>query len=205
MKLKNYIVEEEEGLSYYIPKIQAECKPFLKDIKNAAGTIFRIDRKKSFMNTPIWKKSVRKDREPLDTPIELHDLLDEWFLRKFGWKARSEALFCWPLKFKDSSVQGKWMVFPVGSYKYVWSDEVSDLWGDLGDFPYSSIDDMHAHFIHKFAKTYRNDKIKMSVLFENEIMVKCDYAYMVRPELMEQVNEMLGLNWQGAKFRGRKI
>jgi hypothetical protein len=45
----------------------------------------------------------------------------------------------------------------------------------------------------------------MSIKYENEIMINCKYSYLVRPELMENVNEMLGLNWQGAKFTGRKI
>ena len=31
----------------------------------------------------------RLDRVPLNTPQELQDVADAWFLKKFGWKARS--------------------------------------------------------------------------------------------------------------------
>lgn len=202
MRLENYIVEEEKGLAYYIPKIQAECKPFLKDIKGAAGTLFRDDIKNH--NMPIWKKKVRKDRLPLDTPKHIHDELDNIFLKKFGWKARSEGLFCWPYTFKSPFVSYKWIVFPVGNYKYLWSKEVDDLWEYINTARIMKQDYVE-YFEEILLETYTNKGIKMSIRYENEIMVKCDWAYLVKPELMEPVNEMLGLNWQGAKFTGRKI
>lgn len=204
MKLQEYLIEENKGLEYYIPKIQNECKPFLKDIKGAAGTLFRINKGLS-MSAPIIKKVTRKDREPLDTSPALHLRLDEWFNRKFGWKARSNVLFCWPLPFTSSIIIGKWMVFPAGNYKYIWSTSVSDLWGELGDFNYYEVDNMYAYFINQLSKTYTDKKIKMSIKFQNEIMVNCEYSYLIKPELMEKVNDMLGLNWQNVKFKGRKI
>jgi hypothetical protein len=200
MKFQEYlIIEEEQGLDYYLPKIQKECKQFLKDIKGAAGTLFRINKGLS-LRAPVIKKVTRKDRQPLDSNPKLHKLLDEWFNKKFGWKARSNVLFCWPLQFSSPLILQQWMVFPAGNYKYVWSTSVHDLWGELGDFNYDEVDNMYAFFIHQLSKTYTDKKLKMSTKFQNEIMVNCEYSYLVKPELLEQVNEMLGLNWQGATF-----
>ena len=203
MKLQNYIVEEEKGLAYYIPKIQAECKPFLKDIKGAAGTLFRHDTKNR--NKPIWKKITRKNRDPLDTPTHIHNAINDIFLKKFGWKARSQGLFCWSNKFISHFLLGKWMVFPAGNYKYLWSTKVDDLWAALGDIASINAEKNVEYFEDHFLNTYYNDKIKMSFKYEHEIMVKCDYSYLVKVELMEQVNEMLALNWQGPMYRGRII
>jgi len=201
MKLQDYLIEQEEGLAHFIPKIQAECKPFLKDIRGAAGSIFRDDTKNR--NKPIWKKVTRTDRKPLDTPAELHDLVDNWFLKEFGWKARSNALFCWPLKFNSNFVPNKWLVFPAGNYKFIWSNEVDDLWTYLGG--YSNLEMVFDNFISYYSITYTDKNIKKSMLYENEVMVNCKYSYLARAELMGPLNEALGLNWQGAVYRGRKI
>jgi len=202
MRLENYIIEQEEGLDYFIPKIQQECKPFLKDIKGAAGTIFRLDTKNN--NKPIWKKTVRKNRRPLDTTVDIHNEIDNLFLKKYGWRARSEGLFCWIKMFNDIFFR-TWLVFPVGNYKYLWSPSVEDLWNQLGNISSNNTQDNVEYFEDTYIDTYYSDRIKMAVKYGVEVMVKCDYAYLVKIELIESVNEMLGLNWQGAKFRGRKI
>jgi len=43
------------------------------------------------------------------------------------------------------------------------------------------------------------------MIWGGEIMIKCKYSYLARAELMEPLNEALGLNWQGAKYKGRII
>lgn len=202
MKYENYLIEDEKGLAHYIPKIQAECKPFLKDIRNAAGSLFRDDTKNR--NKPIWKKVTRTDRAPLDTPQDIHDELDLWFQDEFGWRARSEGLFCWPLKFTSQWTVNKWLVFPAGKYKYIWSDKVDDLWATLGGYG-SNLDTLMDAFQTHFGDSYTDKNIKQSMKWEGEIMIKCKYSYLARGELIEPLNEALGLNWQGAKYRGRKI
>ena len=202
MNYQDYLIEEEKGLAYYVPKIQAECKPFLKDIRNAGGTLFRDDTKNR--NKPIWKKVTRTNRKPLDSPIDLHNILDDWFLKKFGWRARSNALFCWPLKFTSQYVSNKWLVFPAGNYKFIWSDKVDDLWGDVGEI-FNDTEATFKYFLEHFADSYRSTKIKESMIWSGEIMINCKYSYLARAELMGPLNEALGLNWQGAVYRGRKI
>lgn len=203
MKYENYLIEDEKGLAHFIPKIQAECKPFLKDIRGAAGTLFRNDTKNR--NKPIWKKVTRMDRQPLDTPVELHNVLDDWFLKKFGWRARSQALFCWPLKFISSNVQGNWLVFPAGNYKFIWSDKIDDLWADINNVYNTDVEIFIKDFESVYGDSYHNDKIKQSMRWGGEIMINCKYSYLTRAELMEPLNEALGLNWQGAKYKGRII
>lgn len=204
MKFQNYVIEEEQGLAYFIPKIQQECKPFIRDIKGATGTLFRVDNKN--WDKPVWKKKVRKNRRPTDTPEELHKGIDELFQKKFGWKARSQAIFCWSIPFQyNVMILGKWMVFPTGNYKYIWSKEIQDLWAYIEDISYKAGSEAIDYFQDYLLDTYINDKIKLSLKYENEIMIKSDYAYLIKPELMERVNEMLGLNWQGAEFKGRRF
>jgi hypothetical protein len=204
MKFQNYVVEEQKGLAYYIPKIQKECKPFLKQIKGAAGTLTRHQKAIG----PVFKKTTRKNRRPLDTPLKFHTLLDNWFKENFGWKARSSGLFCWGTPFP--LLASGWMVFPAGNFKYVWSSKIKDLYQyfmmeiDKGDI-LTEYEDVFDDFIDKFANTYIDKNLKKAVVSRKEIMIDCNYSYLIRQELIEPVNEMLGLNWQNAKFIGRKI
>jgi hypothetical protein len=203
IKYQNYLIEEEKGLDHFIPKIQAECKPFLKDIKGAAGTLFRDDVKNR--NKPIWKKVTRMNRRPLDTPMDLHNALDDWFLKKFGWRARSQALFCWPLKFISDFTSYKWLVFPAGNYRFLWSDRLDDLWADISGIYNTDMEIFIKDFESIYGNSYHNDKIKQSMRWSGEIMINCKYSYLARAELMGPLNEALGLRWQGAAYRGRQI
>lgn len=216
MRLQDYIIEEEKGLAYYIPKIQQECKPFLKDIKNAAGTLFRADGKSA--GRPVWKKTIRKNRIPSDTDVDVSEGIDDLFYKKFGWKPRSQGLFCWPHFFDRGVVARMWMVFPVGNYKYIWSDTVDDLYPVVTSMEdniinYEWEDTDHSEIVKTiieefeniYLNSYTDKKIKMAIKYGNEVMVGADHAYMIKPELIGPVNEMLGLNWQNAKFTGRKI
>lgn len=237
MKFQNYLIEDNKSLAYYAKKIQVECKPFIKEIKGARGTLTRHQKSpnpgggskvKKVNTTPVFKKTTRKDRQPLDSPFDFHILIDDWFANsKFGWRARSSGLFCWGTPFP--LLASDWMVFPAGKFQYVWSPKVTDLYGNVetifdiamgekrkaaqkgepkeyGD-PYMdrATEEAWEAFIKNLAPTYTNKNLKKAVVSSKEIMVNCNYSYLVKQELIENINELLDLRWQGAKFVGRRI
>jgi hypothetical protein len=61
-------------------------------------------------------------------PDELHDYLDEQFKKKFGWKARSEGVFCVRSKQIAYNYGNPYSVFPIGNYKYIYSNKIHDLY-----------------------------------------------------------------------------
>jgi hypothetical protein len=124
MRLQKYIINENQediSLDKILSMIKKNCKTFLKEVD---GFLYRGSNKKVF---DIEKFKTRKDRRPLGTAQEDHDKLDKLFNKKFGWKARSEGLFC----AGDLSTVKQYgkvnLVFPIGDYKYVWSPKVKDL------------------------------------------------------------------------------
>ena len=217
MKFQNYLIEDNKSLAYYTKKIQVECKPFIKEIKGAAGTLTRHDVKHGL--DPAWKKITRKDRRPLDTPKQFHDMIDNWFNKNFGWKSRSSGLFCWGTPFP--LLASDWMVFPAGNFKYIWSPKITDLYGhvefifDMAKAKARKHDDLQSEMepaikeawkeMKKEFSKYTNKNLKKAVVSRKEIMVDCDYSYLVKQELIENVNELLDLRWQSAKFIGRRI
>ena len=76
---------------------------------------------------------MRDNRRPLDTPLWLHTVLDDWFYKKFKVRARSNALFC---SFNDHLARNYgnvYRVFPIGKYQAISSFKVKDLYFELID------------------------------------------------------------------------
>jgi len=187
-RLNKYIAEEKDQnwyLDKFVPLIQKECKPFLRDIKGAKGTLVRIDKK----NNPIHKRKVRTDRRPLDTNKEFHDYIDDYFFKTFGWRGRSNVLFTWGRKFGVIGLYD-WIVFPIGNYKIIWSDTLYDLYSESPTVK---------EFEDELAKTYTDKDIKTAVTFDHEVMLNCKEVYMARGYLASNINERLNLSWQGLR------
>jgi hypothetical protein len=67
---------------------------------------------------------IRTDRKPKDTPLEMHQLLDKQFQKRFGIKARSNSLFCYFRNInsylRDRSGYGvPYYIFPIGNFKTI--------------------------------------------------------------------------------------
>jgi hypothetical protein len=132
MRLDNFLKEEESLKEILLRKVLSTTeieKSFIKliekDIFFYRGT--RIERSYRIL-TP------RKDRYPRDTPDLWHNLLDEEFKRKFGWRVRSEGIFT-NTNLESTRFFGYGMIFiPIGKYKYVYSPYISDFdYNDLED------------------------------------------------------------------------
>ena len=107
-----------------------DCMPFIQDLYKNKYPFIYSGRKS---NDIIFKKSIRKNRKPMDTPEQIHNKLDDKFQQKFGIRPRSGSLFT--KAFNDVGFYGNpFYVFPVGrNYRYIWSEDVSDLFVDLKD------------------------------------------------------------------------
>lgn len=136
MKFEKYILNEATKLSYNIDEIveaiKNDCKPYLKDL----GGLYK---KHPFLsgrnNNPydFSRGTVRKDRMPKDTPVELHDIIDNWFYKRFGIKARSNSIFC-GLSLGGLSQYGLVkMIFPIGKYTAISSSNIIDLFSEIED------------------------------------------------------------------------
>jgi hypothetical protein len=75
---------------------------------------------------------VRKNREPLTTCKEFHELADKNFKKIFGIKARSETLFCFSGE-KSSHSYGSYssIIIPIGKFNYIWSKIIDDFYGSI--------------------------------------------------------------------------
>ncbi len=130
MKFNQYIVEEKFDSIYN--KLHKDCAPFFNELKGNKLLLYRSIKESSLVGV----RSTRKNRKPKDTGKVVHGLFDDMLDKKFGFKGRSQAMFCsgemdwWP----ESDRYGKpFTVFPIGKYKYIWSPVVTDSYSRVSD------------------------------------------------------------------------
>lgn len=139
MKLEQLFETNEDELeqtsrqiSELAPTIAKESKPFLgnpsspEDLLNNA--VFR-----GFQSPPKFHsiKTPRTKRKPVDTPIEVHNVVDQWFKQHFGVKVRSVGVFVSTNKQQAASYGGPCYVFPRGQFTLIGSPHVRDLYDYL--------------------------------------------------------------------------
>lgn len=220
-------LNEDETLEDLGSFVKEHCAQFLSK-SNHAGLLFRgikdhpvtgkfkcslpnengpVALRTHYLNYSIIK--VRKNRLPKDTSLDVHYALDNWFEREHDIRARSETIFCVPETAKNRTKNyGKTaIVFPMGSFKFIWSPEVRDLFDEVGsgralkteDGTEFDLDKVDA-FMNKF--DYRTTGLDSAIKQRNiEIMIDCDqYLAITAPaaaldlDEIEFVKEQLNIN-----------
>jgi hypothetical protein len=134
-------------------------------------------------------KGTRKDRIPKDTHPELTKLVDDKFEEEFGWRPRTEGVFCFGQSGRRHAADygDVYRIFPMGEIKYVWSPEVYDLTmrlSALADAAAIRARDKHdphtKEELEKYAKAfsvkdleYKDTDLDRACKQRNEIMLDC--------------------------------
>jgi hypothetical protein len=132
MRLQNYILESKDK-NEMISFIKKNCKPYIKLAKRNGidNFLFRgISSTKEYII-----KDVRTDRRPTDMNEYVHKQLDKIFKEKFGWKARSNSLFCVPSESRAIPYGYLHVVIPIGNFDYLWSPKSKDLYMEIKKLP----------------------------------------------------------------------
>ena len=201
MKLKRYLTEGK--FEDNIETLKKDCMPYLKESKLwHKRTIMGVGRGESIAKGNLLKMKPRKNRIPTDTPAPLHFALDKWFKKKFGWNVRSEGVFTSPF---PTLFQHTPIFFPIGPFKYVYSNEVQDLYMDLKEIAVDNygISDFSEAFV-KFCDVNGNVDMLMEVFIKQygdgfvkthlndvnpayEVVFKCkEYYMMVSNEIVKR-------------------
>ena len=76
-------------------------------------------------------KKVRIDRKPVDNSKDVHRYFDKVLYEMFGWKARSQSLFCTGNILQTGDYGEPYVVVPIGRYNYLHSNVIQDLYLEL--------------------------------------------------------------------------
>jgi hypothetical protein len=187
MKFK--LLEAEISFAEFNAFIYKNCRQFLNE--SGSRVMFRgISRKETYDTRFI--SSPPKDRMPKDMLFQLHSFMDNLLLQKFGWRGRSAAAFCTGDESQANYYGTPYKIYPVDGYKFIWSPEIKDLYGDFDEFrvrsgkyrhmataqgflanvPVPTEDEIEQHFV-ELLRTYRRDDLAEAIKSGNEIMLHC--------------------------------
>lgn len=136
MKLKKYLTEDNKQnlISHNGMFLNDKYESLMDDIlKNCNQWLKEGNGKPLYrgaykISKPYGVLTPRSDRRPLDTPKPIHDYMDDWFKKKFGWKARTEGVFC-SNDYTTASEYGSriFAIYPFDGYKYIFDPKIEDL------------------------------------------------------------------------------
>lgn len=139
MKFKTFLLEYKKMTETdFIEAVIQDCKPALSEIMSGDDKYLYRSVSDELGRSNWFEETVRKDRHPLDTPERVHNIIDNWFLKKFGYKYRSASLFVstnYEMIFSFSDVTSRpttniFYIIPKGSYKLCYSQKTKDLYID---------------------------------------------------------------------------
>jgi len=193
MRLQQFIFESKDITIDDIKQIKKECAEYFYESRfiNRNYPMYRRMKRKIRTYDIIIP---RKNRKPLDTPKEIHDKFDELFKKEFGWKVRSEGVFC--SGDAPSSAYGDlYYIFPIGKFKYVWSPDIRDLTVELEHFGilYASPDGHYEktdrkdidEILPQLVSTYKDDDLQAALRSGNEISLKCKKYYVMNTKYID--------------------
>lgn len=130
---KHYIKANNYSQTYIkeISKtLKNDCKEWIIEAANKLvyRGVFSISNDPYIMRKGpgLFYAKVRTDRKPKDSPLWLHNCLNEHFQHKVKASLRSESVFCSGDK-SQVEIYGKpFCVFPIGVFSYAWSKYIAD-------------------------------------------------------------------------------
>jgi len=186
---KQFISEAQfDDIDAAVDEILHHCGPFLHESRRKGF----LQRGMQGLDLTPWDdksvpyviKKVNKERVPRRgaglNAIE-HKVVDDFLHDKLGIRGRSQAMFCIGQSEKGTQKASQfgtpYIVFPIGDFKYVWSPEVFDIFGQLH---YKSEDpEEQKKEIETWlkGKKYRTTGLDQAVKSANEIMIDCETYY----------------------------
>lgn len=145
MRLVNYIIEGEKNRTALALKnvllpalkdVVKKCSQYFDEVSQIKNNPFIYRGVHSLPVRPIEMRLPRKDRVPKDTPVLVHNIMDEMLYDEFGWKPRSTGVFTSAEIRLITSYGPNFIFVPSNGYKYIWCTK-------------QGYDDMYAIFDHQ--------------------------------------------------------
>lgn len=199
MRLVHYINESSSNYTILnlsdeeiVNLIKKDCKKFLSEAK---GKFFYRRITKSGLD---WEQNYKvhtptRERIPTDSSNVLHDLFNDAFQKKFGWKVRNGVhakLY--------TNEKGVSLFFPIGNYRYVYSNALSDFYPILGTFYHlnsfikKNVDknldkNQYQKYVEIIVNKYFTNKKLTSLKPQYEIVFDCNNYYLINIDIKDLI------------------
>jgi len=165
--------------------LRENCDPYLDMIGNKIyyNTLYRGVK---HLKSPFQQLPCPSQRTPVDTPMAIHEIADEWFFNKFGQFYRSNAVFCTGDKGAASFYGIICAVFPIDRFEFCYSPVYKDLYSTIEtNLEQYGPDMSDKQLITRVENTlnkgkYMSTGIVAAINAESEVMLHCDAYYMLQ-------------------------
>jgi len=167
MRLKSYIIEKkimpyEDAIDFIANEVD---KSFINELKKAGDMLYRGYEKVIKDYEEIYS---RDDRLPKGMNIKVFKELNKFFKEKFGWEVRG-GVFTTGNIFEVETHGLEYLFFPLGKYKFCWSEKIEDLNYYFSDN--NLVGDNIEYF--DIVESYRDDNLSRAIKSGCEISFKC--------------------------------
>jgi hypothetical protein len=138
-RLERFIQESDDVKEFYKRRIERECSQIIILYKNRKKYLYRGLQKTT---EDFGTKIPRQNRKPKDTSIGTHEMYDDAFEKRFGWRARSEGVFATASVDIARGYGKASIIFPTNGFKYIWSTSFDDLYTDAIQFHHDEVYNM---------------------------------------------------------------
>jgi hypothetical protein len=238
MKISQYLLERSYGnetlperveihdenivaFQKVIDALKSKCGKYYRDAKKSGKVFYRGTFKVDWREviTPI---TPRTDRKPKDTNRILHDMVDDLFEKKFGWRPRSQGIFTSSHRGMVAGYGNTFSVWPIGDYKFVWSDETRDMFNWMRATLKLSDGEMHnaskvmkamqdsgnQNKIKKLIDSFQDTNLGAAWKSGNEVVFGCKQYYLVNAHHskyvsnadMEDLTTIIEMAWEGKRI-----
>lgn len=172
-----------------------DCKPYIDTLRQCdRGNLLVRAYKGEIHELELFDHNL-EFRPPLNTPLEIHNRVNELLESKLGWKVRN-GIFSYGINILehepyDLGYGKNYFVFPKGDFEFAYSLNVFDFFGlishnKLDDNQLLETLDYQSTNLCKAIKTITDEEH-----FSNEIMLKAHQYYLVDIRMKEQVINLI--------------
>lgn len=213
--ITKYKLFENVNLSDFL----SDCEPFLDEMrklyphKNGFQELYRgfpfYEIFGDFMKTNGKLITTNKNRLPRDTSNTVHQIADDMFEDKFGWKARSQGVFAtsdYTTALNYGGDQGEvFIFFPVGNYDFIYSGAIDDFieididirhkWKEDKLEMSKEYNEVKEKFIREELwdniQTYKDDNLKHAIETKHEIIFNCNEYYLFKDAMLPKLIDLI--------------
>jgi len=178
----------------FVEQIKRDCQPFLKQVSNLPFNRLSLYRGLGNESAPYLTKTVRlKNRQPSDTSLEMHQIIQGYFKRNYGEAFRS-AMFATGSSATSSDYGESYKIFPIGDFTFLWSNDIEDLFAVLGETELSGDVSFFKNdnptefntvvnlFKDEVLATYQTTNLPNAIDSQHEIMIRVPKYYAMRED-----------------------
>lgn len=143
----------------------------------------------SYSSSAVSIITPRRDRQPRDSSVHFHNIADEWFFDRFGFRYRSGGVFVTSRILTATAYASTpahvVRVLPLSSYSYCWSRNVSDLL-----FMEKEVGSQSREVIrrHLHMADYQVDELASAHVLGNEVMLNCEVYAAIPTAILPKAN-----------------